>query len=1089
MNKKVLSFLLIFALGLFLTGCKSASLTLNDTDVTLTVGQTYEVKPVIENAKNDLLTFSIGDQTIVSVTNNVITALKAGKTTVEVALKDYPECSGIINITVEEIPTITITGADTIYERETTELTAHLVALDEEVIWESSDNNIARVVNGKVTALKSGTVTITAICGDYEATHEIVVKGLPSLKIKEVDTLYVGDAIDLTVEEKNLEESITWTSSDDTIASVVNGKVTALKAGTVTINAKSGKAEASVEITIMNKTITISGDSTIKEDTTSQISISLTGISEIEIITWTSSDDSIVTVDGNGLMTGIKAGKATITAEWQGIKATLDVEVLPADEKLIYYYEGGASEDMYIKDADTQTITANGSGDVDFWTKYASTIFLYQLSVKVTNATFSDRISIGKNQYTGYWEILDICTSGAATWPAGTEYVLVISNSYSSFSTEHAKVQKMAIGDYVFFEKDPSTISSTNQSKIWFTKTNVSSEKQEILKQNYDGELIQPKRLGFEFLGWFDENDNKVESLTQDQIVGNYVLKAKWKELNPVTDLKINNVPNEMVTEDTFQIEASVVPTDAFFQEVLFLTSNSDIISVTETGFLTAKNAGKATITVKDFMEKVVKTYEITVHSIPSVDVKFAEDYNGVLNIGETLQLEPSYLGKAIDDLSFTFESSDSNVATVDNTGLVKAIGNGDVKITIKSSNDKKLEIGITVSGLEAKDKIDEVINLIVANNLSIVEVGNACLYNDSRNRYYTATYGSVNRFLFEDLVIDSKYREAGINGYRGGERDSMGIQFVTVHDTATLTNNSEAIANNMTKPNANASIHYVVGNGQIWECVPEKYVAYHAGDGTGTQFQWLPTGVSGTAGVQPEFDLVKEGNTYYFTINGQKTKVVCPTSNGNRSIDNPSKEHFSHLGPTWTVINGEYHIGTPWASFGQVAAGVISSKGGNNNSVGIEMCVNTSGDIYDTLQRNAKLVADILVRNNLDLTRVKQHNTFDGKNCPQVLIAGNYWNEFMEMVQINYTLRKDYSDVKVTMKSDNPSIVADNGRVVNAPSVATTVGYTVTVTSGSTSKTIKLYSVVPGTTSWEKWQGTYSASILWNNGNFVINK
>ena len=142
-------------------------------------------------------------------------------------------------------------------------------------------------------------------------------------------------------------------------------------------------------------------------------------------------------------------------------------------------------------------------------------------------------------------------------------------------------------------------------------------------------------------------------------------------------------------------------------------------------------------------------------------------------------------------------------------------------------------------------------------------------------------------------------------------------------------------------------------------------------------------------------------------------------------------------------------------------------------------MSVNTSNDMYDTYQRTAKLVADILIRNNLDLTRVKQHNTWTGKNCPQSIIAGNYWEDFMKMVEIEYILAKDYSDVKITMTPDNTDIIDETGRVKNAPEVATTVGYTITVTSGSTTKSIKLYSVVPGTTSWEKWDGTYSSKLI----------
>ena len=284
-------------------------------------------------------------------------------------------------------------------------------------------------------------------------------------------------------------------------------------------------------------------------------------------------------------------------------------------------------------------------------------------------------------------------------------------------------------------------------------------------------------------------------------------------------------------------------------------------------------------------------------------------------------------------------------------------------------------------------------------------------------------------------------------------------------------------------------SIHYASGNYEVYEVVPEKYIAYHAGDGTGTPFKWVATGIKATENVAPEYDIKQVGGTWYFVLNGEVSKVVAPISNGEKTISNTSKSNLSHLGPVWKVVNGEYYIGNTWVCFSQVAAGVIGSYGGNNNSIGIEMSVNTKNDMYDTYQRTAKLVADILIRNNLDLTRVKQHNTWTGKNCPQSLIAGNYWEDFMKMVEIEYILAKDYSDVKITMTPDNTDIIDETGRVKNAPEVATTVGYTITVTSGSTTKSIKLYSVIPGTTSWQKWTGTYNASLIWNNGDFIVNK
>ena len=211
----------------------------------------------------------------------------------------------------------------------------------------------------------------------------------------------------------------------------------------------------------------------------------------------------------------------------------------------------------------------------------------------------------------------------------------------------------------------------------------------------------------------------------------------------------------------------------------------------------------------------------------------------------------------------------------------------------------------------------------------------------------------------------------------------------------------------------------------------------------------------------------------------------MAPITNGSQTLADPLNS-LTELGPVWKIENGEYFIGNTWTCFSQVAKGVIGSYGGNNNSIGIEMCVNTTSDMYDTYQRTAQLVADICIRNNLDLTRVKQHNTWTGKNCPQVILAGNYWDSFMKMVEAEYRLQKDYKGITITMKSNNPDIVDNTGRVIVPPLVTTTVSYEVTISDGTNSKTITLASVIPGTTTWEQWNGRYPSSLIWNNGNFV---
>ena len=135
--------------------------------------------------------------------------------------------------------------------------------------------------------------------------------------------------------------------------------------------------------------------------------------------------------------------------------------------------------------------------------------------------------------------------------------------------------------------------------------------------------------------------------------------------------------------------------------------------------------------------------------------------------------------------------------------------------------------------------------------------------------------------------------------------------------------------------------------------------------------------------------------------INGTKTTILAPTDSG-RILD---KSYFTYIGPTWRIVGNKYELGTHYFTRSQQSYGVIASRGGNNNSIGIEMCVNTTGDSIDTLQRTAKLVANLLEQYNLPNSRVIMHNTTDvGRSYMINNTSYNgswYFPRFMEHVEI----------------------------------------------------------------------------------------
>ncbi|MGH7623126.1 MAG: Ig-like domain-containing protein, partial [Gemmatimonadaceae bacterium] len=132
---------------------------------------------------------------------------------------------------------------------------------------------------------------------------------------------------------------VTWSSSDNSIATVDNsGVATGVAPGTVTITATSegqtGTASLEVDqvpvasVTVSPLLVSVATGATTQLTATVRDGGSniLTG----RVVTWSSSDETIATVDSNGLVTGVAAllGAATITATSEGQSGTSIVTVL-----------------------------------------------------------------------------------------------------------------------------------------------------------------------------------------------------------------------------------------------------------------------------------------------------------------------------------------------------------------------------------------------------------------------------------------------------------------------------------------------------------------------------------------------------------------------------------------------------------------------------------------------------------------------------------------------------------------------------------------------------------------------------------------
>lgn len=157
----------------------------------------------------------------------------------------------------------------TMTEGETARLTATISpsnADNQGVIWSSSNASVASVSNGTVTAVSAGSATITAksddggktaTCNVTVSSKIVAVTGVSldktSLELTE------GDEYSLvaTVQPMNASnKQVSWKSDDETVATISDGKVKAIKPGstTITVTTSDGNKSATCYITVKDKT-------------------------------------------------------------------------------------------------------------------------------------------------------------------------------------------------------------------------------------------------------------------------------------------------------------------------------------------------------------------------------------------------------------------------------------------------------------------------------------------------------------------------------------------------------------------------------------------------------------------------------------------------------------------------------------------------------------------------------------------------------------------------------------------------------------------------------------------------------------------
>ena len=352
--------------------CLAESITLNMTEASLKVNETTTLTATVlpETATNKSVTWTSSNESVATVdADGVVTAIAAGEATITATTTDGSDLSASCKVTVESISTglpISVTPASGSTVGELQRIVFEFSSADypNTMDYDYSKNPLLYNASGEVVAeghmgyadaptFMSVYVTFDApitaegvytlkvpegamreygvenpkLCPAMELTYTIIPIKAESISIDKTEIEIIAGETEFLVvtilPETTSNKTVVWSSSDEEVA-VVNeyGVVTALAVGEATITATTtdgSNLSASCQVTV----VAALAESISLNKTEASIEVSRTTTLTATVlpenttdksVTWSSSNESVATVDANGLVTAIAVGEATITA-------------------------------------------------------------------------------------------------------------------------------------------------------------------------------------------------------------------------------------------------------------------------------------------------------------------------------------------------------------------------------------------------------------------------------------------------------------------------------------------------------------------------------------------------------------------------------------------------------------------------------------------------------------------------------------------------------------------------------------------------------------------------------------------------------
>jgi uncharacterized protein YjdB len=468
-----------------------ASVTVTPSSASLRVGASVQLSAATKDSANNVLngrsvTWSSSAPTVATVSaSGLVSAVAVGSATIT-AMSEGKSGTAAIAVSVVPVAAVAVAPASvalrvgaTAQLSATATDSANNVLTGRVVTWSSSAPAVATVsATGLVSAVAAGSATITATSEGKSGTAAVSVTVIPVASVSVAPAtaaLRVGAKVQLSATTKDSAgniltgRAVTWSSNATGVATVsTSGMVTAVAPGSASITAtsegKSGTATvtvalapvASVAVTPASVSLIVGGTQQLSAVTKDSAGNVLTG----RTVTWASNASGIAGVSASGLVTGVAAGSATITATSEGKSGTSAVTVTASSGTHAGWYASPSGRSGNTGSAaspwDLQTAFDGGGGKVQpgdtIWLRGGTYTGAFGTNL---NGTASAPIIV--RQYPGERATIDggsvalsgtdvLTVNGSYTWYWGFE----VMNSYPQRTDPNAGTGSPLRGDGVY---------------------------------------------------------------------------------------------------------------------------------------------------------------------------------------------------------------------------------------------------------------------------------------------------------------------------------------------------------------------------------------------------------------------------------------------------------------------------------------------------------------------------------------------------------------------------------------------------------------------------------------------------------------